>query len=392
MSKSLLLIPGPVPVADTVLAAMARPMIDHRGPVFKSVLERISARLKPIFGTSSDVLILGGSGTGGLEAAVSSLFSPGDRVLSCPIGVFGARLADIARRWGLEVEILETPWGEALDPARLAARLREDTGERRFKGVLLTHNETSTGVQNRMDELATAIGDHPASVVVDAVSGLAASPFAMDAWRFDVVVTASQKALAVPPGLAMVAVSSRAWERMEQAKGPSYYFDLRKARDFATLGQTPWTPPVSVAFALDVALAEYEAIGAEAAWRRHAQYAEAIRAAIGAIGLTPFSHERGHSPTVVAIRVPEGIEAAAVQRRMREEYGVVISGGQKELKGKIFRIGTMGAVSPADLIGALGVFELALAQEGYRPGIGGGVTAALQTLQYSPAVAAATAA
>jgi len=356
---------------------MAKPMVDHRGPVFKGVLERISSRLKPIFGTKSDVVVLGGSGTSGLEAAVSSMFSPGDKVLACPIGVFGGRLANIAKTWGIDVEMLETPWGEGLDPARLAERLKQDTnGE--IKGILLTHNETSTGCQNDMAGLAQAIGQHPASVIVDSVSGLGASRFAMDEWNFDIVVTASQKAIAVPPGLAMVAVSERAWQRMETAKGPSFYLDLRKAREFALLGQTPWTPPVSVAFALDVALEHYEAEGAERVWARHHRTAEAIRAAVKAIGLELFSSDNAHSPTVVSIRVPAGIEAAAVQKVMREQYGIVISGGQKELKGKIFRIGTMGDILQSDMLGALATFELVLAQHGYQFELGAGVRAALE--------------
>ena len=387
MPKSLLLIPGPVAVAEPVLAAMAKPMVDHRGPVFKGVLERISTRLKPIFGTTSDIIILGGAGTSGLESAVSSMFSAGDKVLACPIGVFGARLASIAKTWGIDVEVLDTPWGQGLDPACLAARLKEDAqGE--IKGILLTHNETSTGCQNNLAEIAAAIGNHPASVIVDSVSGLGASRFTMDAWKFDVVVTASQKAIAVPPGLAMVAVSERAWKRMETAKGPSFYLDLRKAREFAALGQTPWTPPVSVAFALDVALEIYEAEGAENVWKRHHLRAEAIRAAVKAIGLEIYSDARAHSPTVVSIRVPNGIEAAAVQKVMREVHGVVISGGQKELKGKIFRIGTMGDILQSELIGALGTFEIVLAQHGHRFELGAGVRAALEVFsEKKPALA-----
>jgi aspartate aminotransferase-like enzyme len=387
LAKNILLIPGPVAVAEPVLAAMARPMVDHRGLVFKAVLERISSRLKPIFGTKSDVVLLGSSGTGGLESAVSSMFSAGDKVLVCPIGVFGQRLAAIAKTWGLDVEVLDTPWGEALDAQRLAARLAQDT-KSEIKGILLTHNETSTGSQNDMAALSSAIGKHPASVVVDSVSGLGASKFEMDAWGFDVVVSASQKAIAVPPGLAMVAFSARAWERMAKAKGPTFYFDLRKGREFAELGQTPWTPPVSVAFALDVALERFEAETAERVWHRHGTNADAIRAAVTALGLTLFSKSNAHSPTVVAINVPEGVVAADVQKTMREVHGVVISGGQKELKGKIFRIGTMGDVLQAEMIGALGAFELALAQHGANIQLGAGVQAALKVYQASRLVAA----
>ena len=378
MSKNLLFIPGPVTVADAVLAASAQPMIDHRGPEFKAILARIAERLKPVFGTErADVLMLGSSGTGGLEAAVGNLFGPGDRVLACPIGVFGQRLIAIARGFGCEVEILETEWGNATDPAALRARLQGDGG--RFDGVLLTHNETSTGAQNDMAALAGAVRGSGAFTVVDSVSGLAASEFRMDEWGFDVVVAASQKALAAPPGLAMVAVAPRAWERIEANVGAQrFYFDLKKARDFAALGQTPWTPPVSVAFGLDAGLAEFERLGAAAVHRRHARYAQAIRAAAEALGLALFSQPGAHSPTVVAIRLPEGIDGDAIRTSMREARGVVIGGGQGTLKGSIVRIGTMGDLTQTDILGAIGAFEIALLEAGAPIHVGTGVQAALK--------------
>lgn len=377
MDRNLLFIPGPVTVAQPVLSAMARPMIDHRSAQFAKLLERLEAGLQPIFGTRSDVEILGSSGTGGLEAAISSAFSPGERVLACPIGVFGKRLINIAKTYGLEVEVLETPLGGCVDTAALAERLRADT-EHRFAGILLTHNETSTGAQNDMAAIAAAIGDHPALRIVDSVSGLAASQFRMDEWGYDIVVTASQKALAVPPGLAMVAISPRAWERIEKAKAPTFYFDLRKAREFEKLGQTPWTPPVSIVYALDVALQRYEHEGPENVWARHDRYARAIRAGVEAIGLEVFSLPDAHSVTVVAINVPEGLAADEIRRAMREQCGVVIGGGQQELKGKIVRIGTMGALAQTDILGALGALEIVLLQLGHHLQIGAGVRAALE--------------
>ncbi|HEY0395377.1 MAG TPA: alanine--glyoxylate aminotransferase family protein [Candidatus Elarobacter sp.] len=379
MSKSLLFIPGPVTVAESVLAATAQPMIDHRGPEFKALLARIAERLRPVFGTeSADVLILGASGTGGLEAAVANLFGPGDRVLACPIGVFGQRLIGIARTFGCEVEILDAPWGAATDPEALRERLRARDGKR-FDGVLLTHNETSTGAQNDLAALAGAIRGSGAYTVVDSVSGLAASPFAMDEWGFDIVVTASQKALAVPPGLAMVAVAARAWERIEaNLRAPRFYFDLRQARAFDALGQTPWTPPVSIVFGLDAGLEEFERTGAAAVHERHARYARAIRAAAEALGLELFSRADAHSPTVVAVRVPDGIDGDAIRTSLRESRGVVIGGGQKELKGKIIRIGTMGDLTQTDILGALGALEIALLQSGAHIHVGLGVQAALK--------------
>ena len=229
MQKILLFIPGPVTVAEPVLAAMARPLINHRGPEFGALLERITDRLKPIFGTKNDVLLLGASGTGGLEAGVTNLFGPGDTLLACPIGTFGDRIISIAKTWGCSVEVLETAWGAGVDPDALGARLRADR-DKKITGILFTHNETSTGVQIDMAAMARAVGDHPAITVVDSVSGLGASEFKMDDWKLDLVITASQKALAVPPGIAMIAVSPRAWEKIAQNKAPRFYFDLRKAR------------------------------------------------------------------------------------------------------------------------------------------------------------------
>jgi aspartate aminotransferase-like enzyme len=381
VSKSLLFIPGPVTVAESVLAAGAQPMIDHRGPEFKALLARISGKMMPIFGTTTaEVLILGSSGTGGLEAAVGNLFGPGDRVLACPIGVFGQRLIALARNFGCDVEVLETAWGSAVDPAALRARLSAAADkEHRFDGVLLTHNETSTGAQNDMAALAEAVRGHGAYTVVDSVSGLAASPFAMDAWGFDVVVGASQKALAAPPGLAMVAVAPRVWERIDANVGAQrFYFDLRKAREFASLGQTPWTPPVSITFALDAALEEFERTGPAAVHERHARYARAIRAAARALGLELYSQDGAHSPTVVAVKLPPGIDGDAIRKSLRESRGVVIGGGQKELKGKIVRIGTMGDLTQTDVLGALGALEIALLEAGAPVHAGTGIQAALK--------------
>jgi len=358
-----LLIPGPVMCAPEVLEAMAAPLIDHRGPEFAAVLGSIAHGLRPIFGTSGDVVVLGSSGTGGLEAAVANSFASGQKVLACPVGVFGRRLATIAAVYGLDVETLETPLGAALDPAALARRLRDDRAHA-FAGILLTHNETSTGVQNDMAALAAAVGDHPATVVVDSVSGLGASAFAMDDWRFDVVVGASQKALAAPPGIAMLALSARAWERMRDDGAPRFYFDLRKAREQAASGQTPWTPPVSIAFAVDAALKRYHENGAQQAYARHDRYARAIRAFAGSANLEPLSQPGAHSVTVVALRAPAGIDVAAVRTELRERHDVVIGGGQSELKGKIFRIGTMGAISPDNILAALEAFAAALRASG----------------------------
>ncbi len=377
LPKQLLFIPGPVTVADSVLAAMARPLIDHRGSEFAALLGRIERGMQPIFGTSAEVIVLGASGTGGLEAAVASTFSPGERVLAAPVGVFGKRLIAIAKQYGLIVDVLETPWGSAVDPAALAAKLHEPAAEA-YAGIFMTHNETSTGVQNDMAALAAAIGSHPAMRIVDSVSGLGASAFTMDAWGFDIVVTASQKALAVPPGLAMVAVSERAWSKIAGATSPRFNADLQKAREFKALGQTPWTPPVSICYALDAAIAAYHAEGAPAVYARHETYARAIRAAAGALGLDLYSQPGAHSVTVVAMKLPATLDAAALRAALREDDGVVMGGGQAELKGKILRMGTMGALARSDVLGGIAALEFALGRQGHAFERGSGVRAALE--------------
>jgi aspartate aminotransferase-like enzyme len=379
-TKQLLFLPGPVTVAEPVLAAMTRPLIDHRGPEFKRMLERLAARLRPLFGTRHEILMLGSSGTGGLEAAVANLFGPGDKVLAAPVGVFGNRIAAIAKMWGADVEVLDTKWGRGVDHRALAERLRVD-GNHEIKGILLTHNETSTGVANEMHALATAIGKHPALVVVDSVSGMGATPFMMDDWGFDVVVAASQKALAAPPGVAMVAVSDRAWEKMEQTKTPRFYLDLRRAREFAKIGQTPWTPPISVVFALDRALDLYEREGDTKVHARLSLNAHAIHEACTAIGLRLFSQPPYHSNTVVAIFCPEKVDASEVLATCREQ-GFVLSGGQQELKGKIFRIGTMGDLTKDNFLAMLGAFEDALQRQGFPVDLGAGVGAAREAFKH----------
>lgn len=377
MSKQLLFIPGPVTVAEPVLAAMTGPMIDHRGPEFKALQESILRKLKPVFGTTSDVVLLTSSGTGGLEAAMSNMFGPGEKVLCCPVGVFGERFAEIANMWGVDVEVLPTEWGSGVDPKALKARLDADTNKE-IKGVVLTHNETSTGVQNDMAPLADAIRAHGAYVLVDSVSGLAASKFEMDAWGFDVVVAASQKALGVPPGLAMVAISQRAWAKIDAVTGPRYYFDLRKAREFAAIGQTPATPPVSLCYAMDAALDRYNVEVDTNVWARHERNTNAIIACAEALGLELYAKPGVRSVTVTAIKVPAGVDGDGIRKKMRIERGFVLGGGQQKLAGTIIRIGTMGDITQTDVLGMLGSLEMELLAAGQPIHVGTGVQAALR--------------
>lgn len=360
MPSQLLFLPGPVTVAPEVLEAAARPLVNHRGEEFASMLARITSALSPVFGTTQDVIVLGSSGTGGMEAVLTNLFSPGERLLSCAVGAFGLRFAEIARAYGCIVDELQTPVGEALDPQALRARLEADR-EREIAGVLLTHNETSTGVACDMAAFVPALRAHGAISLVDSISGLGASEFRMEQWGYDAVVTASQKGFAAPPGVAMVSLSERAWQRAGRAGTPRYYFDLTRAREMAEQGETPWTPPISILYSLAVALERYHAEGMSAAFARHERYAAVVRRRLEQMGFTLVSKPGAHSPTVVAAYPPPQVESKSLLRALREKHAVVLAGGQGELAGKIVRFGTMGAVTDSDLGRALDAIEAELA-------------------------------
>lgn len=374
-TKELLMIPGPTPVPDRVLRAMAAPMVNHRGEAFAKVFDEVTAGLKKLYLTDNEVMVIPAAGTGGLEAAVVNFLSPGERVLALVTGVFGERWVKIARAYGAEVEVIETTWDQAVNPAEVARRLADDPSGR-IKAVLVTHNETSTGVTNPLKELAAAAAGHPALMMVDAVSSLGAIPLRPDAWGLDVVVTGSQKAMMVPPGLAFLSVSPKAWERAAAATNPKFYWDLTTYRKQIATRQTPYTPAVSLWFALREALAMIEEEGLEAAWRRHALLGTMTRAGVTALGLDLLANPEHASDTVTAIQMPAGIEAKALRSELRKKYGVVVAGGQGKLTDSIFRIGHVGWVDPKDILQGLAALELALDSLGYPVTLGAGVAAA----------------
>jgi aspartate aminotransferase-like enzyme len=348
-------IPGPTALPPSVREAGGRQMINHRGPEFAAMLGRILTRMKPFFGTTSDVAILSCAGSGGLEAAVVNTLSPGDRVLGVSIGSFGDRIAKIAQVYGADVTKLSIDWGKAADPAELRAHLEANPG---YRAVLLTHNETSTGVMNPVAGLAAVIREvqPEALVIVDSVSGLGAVPFEMDKWGVDVVVTGSQKAWMAAPGLAMVAASERAWAAMDAATMPRFYLDLRKHRESHALGQTPWTPAIAVVYQVDEGLELMEAEGAPAIFARHETCAAAARAGLAALGFELFADPEHYSRTVTAARVPEGFDWKAINGAVKAE-GVVLAGGQGPLTGQIFRLGHLGSVTLGEILDAIGVLE-----------------------------------
>jgi aspartate aminotransferase-like enzyme len=366
-------IPGPTGLPPTVRAAGGRQMINHRGPAFAEILARIQAGMQPYFGTSGQVQVLSCAGTGGLEAAVVNVLSPGDRVLGISIGSFGDRIAKIASTYGANVDVMAAEWGWAA----AADEVRERLGGADYKAVLLTHNETSTAVMNPVDELIPAIraAAPDALVIVDSVSALGAVPFEMDAWGADVVVTASQKAWMSAPGLAMVAASDRAWAAMETATMPRFYLDLRKHRDSAAAGETPWTPAIAVVFQVDEGVRLMEAEGMAAVFARHEASAAAAQAGLEALGFELFAEPTHRSKTVTAAWIPEGLDWKPFNADLRRR-GLVLAGGQGKLTGKIFRIGHLGSVTVEEIIAAMATLEAALLDAGRDIEPGRGVAAA----------------
>jgi aspartate aminotransferase-like enzyme len=358
-------IPGPTPIPPEVAAALSRPMINHRGPEFAAILGRVTEQLQFFFQTSQPVLGFPASGSGAMEAAIVNSFSPGDAVLAVTIGAFGNRLARVAETFGLRVTRLEIPWGQAADPDEVARKLDELPEAR---GVLVTHNETSTGVTNDLRAIARAVRARrsDALIVVDAVSSLGCVDLQMDAWDLDVVFTGSQKGWMVPPGLAMVGVSERAWAATERATLPRFYWDFRAARKSLEKGQTPYTPPVSLYFALDVALPMMRAEGREAIFARHQRLGELTRRRARELGLELFADPAHASNTVTAIRVPEGVEGKALTRALREREAVVVGGGQEHLEGKVIRIGHLGYVHEPDIESCMDAVGHQLVALGYR--------------------------
>jgi aspartate aminotransferase-like enzyme len=357
-------VPGPTPLPADVRQAQAEPMVDHRGTEFAELLREISSGLAELIGTRDEVLLLTGSGSGALEAAIVNTLSPGDRVLAVSIGSFGDRFAAIARAFGAAVDRLDVEWGRSADPTDLVDRLRQSEP---YRAVLLTHNETSTGVANPLRALAAAVRDAPGDplVLVDGISGLGAMPFEMDAWGVDLVVSASQKAWMASPGIAIAAVGARARAAGETARMPRFYWDFAEARGWAEKGQTPWTPAVSVLFGLRVGVRHLLEEGREQTWDRHARIARGVHAGLEALGLRLVAAPQDRSSTVTAAWLPDGLEWPPFNAEMRRR-GLVVAGGQGKWVGKILRFGHMGAVGIDEMADAVRVMGETLADAG-RP-------------------------
>ena len=375
-------IPGPTPVPARVLRAMDAPMINHRGPEFRALLPELEQGLRWAFQTKNDMLIFPASGTGGLESAVANIVSPGERVLAITIGSFGDRFADLAAAFGATVVRYTVPWGEGADPQDLDDLLSREPD---IATVLVTHNETSTGVTNPMRALAEVVKRHGKLLVVDGVSSIGSIDLPVDAWQVDVAITASQKGWMLPPGVTMLSVSKAAWERQAQSRSPRFYFDWERAHKMQVKGMTFTTPAVGILFGLREALQMMREEGLPAIFDRHQRIAAAFRAAATTLNLRLLANEELASPTVTAIFFPEALQgekADAVLQTWRD-LGLVVGEGQGKLAGKIFRIGHLGSVYDTDVVTTVEALEKGLETHGHPVTRGAALAAARRILQTS---------
>jgi aspartate aminotransferase-like enzyme len=338
-------------------------MINHRGPEFADLINRSHQRLQQVFATSNDVVLLTASGTAAMEAAIVNTLSPGDQVLGISIGVFGDRFCQIAQVYGLDLVKPSFELGQAADPDVVRAALNDNPG---VSAVLVTHNETSTGVTNNLAAIAKVVKEFDKLLLVDAVSSLGCIPCETDAWDCDVVVTASQKGFMVPPGLAFASISPRAWEATKVAKLPRFYLDFGRHKSYFAQGQTPWTPAVSVMYSLDVTLSRMLADGMGAVHEHHASIGRRARDGIKSLGLKLFADEAHASDTVTSIHGPEGVDLGELLKLLSTDYNTILAAGQGQVMlGKVFRIGHMGYVSEADIDAVIDALRQALPRVGF---------------------------
>ena len=358
-------IPGPIPVNADILESMGTPMINHRGPEFKEILYRTTERLKTVFSTKNDVYIITGSGTSAMEAAVVNTLSPGDKAINATVGVFGNRFGVISERYGIDLVSLEFPFGSDVDLDVLRNCLNANPD---VKAVMVTHNETSTGVTNNLQGISTVVKkEYYKLILVDGLSSVCSLPLETDLWDLDVVATASQKGWMLPPGLAFISFSEKAWEAHSRSTMPRFYLDMAEYKRYYEIGQPPFTPSVSCMFALDLALDQIVTEGMGSVFERHASIGQYTRDCIAELNLNifPYSNEIA-SNTCTAVEVPEGIDGSKLVSKMRDEHGVVLAGGQAALSGKIFRIGHMGQTTESDIKGAMDALKIVLPEIGFK--------------------------
>ncbi|MGB3298574.1 MAG: alanine--glyoxylate aminotransferase family protein [Phormidesmis sp.] len=375
--KLMLMIPGPTPVPEKVLLAMAKHPIGHRSGEFSQIIAETNEHLKWLFQTQNTVMALCASGTGTIEAAIINFLSAGDRVIVGVNGKFGERWAQIAKAYGLNVQIISADWGTAISPDDIAEALKADP---EVKAVIITHSETSTGVLNDLEAINKVVkANSDALIIVDAVTSLGSYNIPVDEWGIDVIGSGSQKGFMLPPGMGFITASEKAWAAYETATLPKFYLDLGKYRKAAGKKSTPFTPPVNLYFGMKVALEMMKAEGLESIFARHTRHKEATRAAMKALGLPLFAPDTHASPAVTSV-VPEGVEAEKIRSVMKQRFDIALAGGQDHMSGKMFRMGHLGFVSDRDILCAISALEATLQALGHKTP-NSGVIAASERLQ-----------
>lgn len=374
--KRLLMTPGPTPVAPETQLAMAQPILHHRAPAFMDIMAQVREDLKYLFQTEQEVLIFVATGTGAMEGAVANTLSPGDTALVAEGGKFGERWVELCRVYGINVDLIKIEWGYAVDPQEVARRLDANPA---IKAVFVQANETSTGVQHPVREVAAVVRERPGTIlVVDAISALGGYPLPMDDWGLDIVVAGSQKAMMLPPGLAFAALSPKAWDMVKTSTCPKYYFDFTKQLKSQQKNQTAYTSAVTLTLGLQQVMGWIRERGLEQIFAHNRKLSAATKAAVRAMGLELYSKQYP-SEVLTAVQAPAGVDGQQVVAKMREK-GIWIAGGQAQAKGKIFRIAHMGYINEQDLLGTLGALEVVLNNLGHKVELGVGVKAAQEIL------------
>ena len=361
--KLNLMIPGPTPVPENVLSSMSKHPIGHRSGDFQEIVQKTTEQLKWLHQTTADVLTITGSGTAAMEAGIINTLSKGDQVICGDNGKFGERWVKVARAYGLDVKVVKADWGTPLDPNQFKRILEEDTNEK-IKAVILTHSETSTGVINDLKSINNEVKNHSKAITIaDCVTSLGACNIPMDEWGIDVIASGSQKGYMIPPGLSFVAMSKSAWEANNQSNLPKFYLDLKQYLKTVNQNSNPFTPAINLYFALEASLTMMQKEGLNNIFARHARHQKATQEGIKAMGLNLFTKENFGSPAITAVK-PENIDAESIRKAIKNDFDILLAGGQDHLKGKIFRIGHLGFVNNRDIISVISALESTLDKMG----------------------------
>ncbi len=361
--KLNLMIPGPTPVPENVLSSMSKHPIGHRSIDFQEIVQKTTEQLKWLHQTTADVLTITGSGTAAMEAGIINTLSKGDQVICGDNGKFGERWVKVAQAYGLDVKVIKADWGNPLDPKQFKRILEEDTNKK-IKAVILTHSETSTGVINDLQSINNEVKNHGKAITIaDCVTSLGASNIPMDEWGIDVIASGSQKGYMIPPGLSFVAMSKRAWEANNQSNLPKFYLDLKQYLKTVNQNSNPFTPAINLYFALEASLTMMQKEGLNNIFARHARHQKATQEGIKAMGLNLFAKEIFGSPAITAVK-PENIDAESIRKAIKNDFDILLAGGQDHLKGKIFRIGHLGFVNNRDIVSVISALESTLDKMG----------------------------